>query len=379
MLVHVPCVVLPGAWPPFRAAVVAGAVLGLALASALAPGRVPSLSIWALTVVAAASSAYLYGVGVKLLTGGERTASFQVQTSVLTGTWAALSLARVSPWPYLDLLVLALCVNHGVGRLGCTLAGCCHGRPARHGLVYGDAHAARLPRHLVGVTLLPTQLVEGVVLMGLTLGLVALTRAAHQPGDVLAAFVCGYASVRLVIDGERGDGSGPYAFGLTQAQVATGATLLLVARLSTLGVLPARPVWQLAPWAWAALAVALWLARQRRPTLALLAPAHLAELRAALDALAADPHAGSVPRVLRTSRGVRLSGRLDDARNAGPAHVTFSRSTPSLQATEARALAEVTSQLLRWPVPALVAGPAGVFHMVFTPSLAVARVEETGA
>jgi hypothetical protein len=377
---RVPRVVLPGGWPPFRAAVVAGALLGLTLASALAPGRVPALADWALTIAAAACSAYAYGVAVKLLTGGERTASFQILTSVVTGTCIVLHLAGVAPLPYLDLLAIALCVSHGVGRIGCTLAGCCHGRPARRGLYYDEAHAAAgFPRHLVGVTLLPTQVTEALLLLGLTLLLVWATLAPHAPGDVFAAFVCGYAGVRLVIDGERGDSAQPYALGLTRAPLALGAGVLLVARLSAVGVLPQRALWQLAPWAWVGVAALLLLLRRWRPELALLAPTHLAELRAAFDLLAGDSTPGAVPRVVSTSRGLRLSGQLHAQRNARHAHVTFSKSPSGLRPTEARALAEVTSQLLRWPGQELVVGAAGIFHVVPRPQAATVVVQETSA
>lgn len=378
--VRVPCVVLPGGWPPFRAAAVLGVLLGLTLATALAPGRVPSPGAWALTVAAAAASAYAYGVGVKVLTGGEWTASFQVQASVMAGTWAALTLAGVPVLPCLDLLAVALCVSHGVGRVGCALAGCCHGRPARHGLVYGEEHVAGgFPRAFVGLALWPAQPVEAAALGALTLALVGLTLAPHLPGDVLAAFACGYAAVRLLIDGQRADSPRPYLLGLARAQVATGLFVLLVARLSVLGLLPPRPAWRLAPYAWVALAGGLLLLRRRRPAAALLSPAHLSEVRAALNELATGDGRDAAPRIVRTSAGLRLSASFGAGRNAGPAHVTFSQSGHVVRPAEARALAGVVGQCLGLPIEGLVAGAPGVFHMVFRPSVGTAGGEGTSA
>lgn len=363
----IPFVALPNGWPAFRAAVVAGAAVGFALSSAVALLRGPSFQGWLVTAAAAALAAYVYGVAVKLLTGGEWTASFQSMASVFTGAWAALRLTGLPPLPYLDLLALGLCANQAVGRLGCLLAGCCHGRPARRGVVYTDAHAAHgFAWHLVGIVLAPTQLLEAVALALLAAGLALLALGAHAAGDVLAVYFGGYALVRALLDPWRGDFV-PYAFGLGRAQLATLGFTLLVARLSALGVLPARRAYEVAPLALAALAAGLAAWRRLDPARRArwLAPAHVEELAAVVAALARVPASEPVPRVLRTSEGLRLSGST--ARNVAPAHVTVSRRAPPLAVAEARVLAALLGQLLRRPGPELIAGAPGIFHVVLPP------------
>ncbi|HEY6176598.1 MAG TPA: prolipoprotein diacylglyceryl transferase family protein, partial [Kofleriaceae bacterium] len=67
--------------------------------------------------------------------------------------------ARV--WRLLDVAVLGIGVFLVFGRLGCFHVACCHGRPARRGVVYGAAHVAvGFWPCWQGRPLFPVQLVE---------------------------------------------------------------------------------------------------------------------------------------------------------------------------------------------------------------------------
>jgi phosphatidylglycerol---prolipoprotein diacylglyceryl transferase len=97
-----------------------------------------------------------------------------------------------------DAGTVGLALGHAIGRVGCLLAGCCYGR----------ACAADFP---LGVTLHgalrhPVQLYESAGLVALA-GLLALVspRLRERPGLLSAAYLGGYALLRLSTESFRGD------------------------------------------------------------------------------------------------------------------------------------------------------------------------------
>lgn len=123
---------------------------------------------------------------------------------------------------------------HVFGRLGCLLAGCCHGRPADvpWAITFTDP-AAMVPRRWLGAPLHPTQLYEAAgeaVVAGLLLRL--LDRA--PAGTVTGAYFMMYGVLRFALEGFRGDVvAGPWsgrALGL--ALFGAGGMVLWWARCS---------------------------------------------------------------------------------------------------------------------------------------------------
>ncbi len=96
---------------------------------------------------------------------------------------------------------------HVPGRLGCFLAGCCHGRPTDvpWAVVFTDP-AAMVPRRLLGVPLHPTQLYEAAAEGLIALALYPLL--AKKPGTVTAAYFMAYGVLRFILEYYRGDGVG---------------------------------------------------------------------------------------------------------------------------------------------------------------------------
>ena len=91
-----------------------------------------------------------------------------------------------------------LALGHGVGRIGCLLAGCCYGRPV-------DA-SFPLAVNLAGTTRHPTQLYEAIGL-GVIAAATALlpARVTRRPGATFLVYLGGYALLRLVVEHWRGD------------------------------------------------------------------------------------------------------------------------------------------------------------------------------
>ena len=91
-------------------------------------------------------------------------------------------------WPMVPALVL----GHGIGRIGCFLAGCCFGEPTDWpwGIYLHDHY-----RH-------PTQIIEslGLLIMG-----GYFLKSKLSPKTLMVIYLVGYGMLRLVVESLRGD------------------------------------------------------------------------------------------------------------------------------------------------------------------------------
>lgn len=86
----------------------------------------------------------------------------------------------------------ALTIGHGLGRVGCFLAGCCFGKETD--LFWG--------MHLHGATRHPTQLFEALVLLGLGF---YLLRSRRKKMELVSTYLLVYGAFRFGIEYLRGD------------------------------------------------------------------------------------------------------------------------------------------------------------------------------
>lgn len=119
-----------------------------------------------------------------------------------------------------DFYIVALPLGHAIGRIGCFLAGCCHGRPTHMpwGVTFTDPHSLVATQYL-GIPLHPTQLYEVALNLILFFILQHLYKKQHRPGTVLAAYVIGYACLRFSIEFFRGDFRGGFFLGMSPSQL----------------------------------------------------------------------------------------------------------------------------------------------------------------
>lgn len=203
--------------PAFRTCGIAGFYLALLtlFAGGLLTGR--SLVILAAVALVSGLSFFAYTHLRKWITGREELVLLEHVWFAFACNALALHLLNQPLLPYLDLISVALCPFLAMGRVGCTLVGCCHGHPSSVGIAYPESCAADgFPPHLVGVRLFPAPALEGIglVLIGLA-GFVALPFAV--PGRVFAWFLLAYAIMRFGLEGIRGDPR-PHFLGLSQAR-----------------------------------------------------------------------------------------------------------------------------------------------------------------
>ena len=277
----------------FRALLGTGMILSVAASLILTAatglsGRV----VFGLIAVTALSS-YALGVTVKLITGDENHTYYHYQVTILTAAILFLTAVGRPVLPYLDLAFVSLTLTQAVGRLGCLMGGCCHGRPARWGVRYAPIYAARwgFPRYLVNVPLIPTQLIEsGWAFLTFAAG-AALLLTNATPGIALVLVLGTYAVQRFALEFLRGDPARPYpplfSGTLSEAQCTALVLVTLLALAALAGIVPLVG-------ANLALAAALWIAAARTMRHAshaqLIAPQHVREIARALDRCAAAPN-----------------------------------------------------------------------------------------
>ena len=322
----------------------AGSGIALALVSATG-GSVPcQLAIAAFAAASFLGLAHL----TRRLSGRERLVYFHHHVAVLTGAAAVAAAFGAPVAEHLDASAVGLALFLSAGRLGCLAVGCCHGRPSRRGVVYTRRHAlAGLPGYFAGCRLLPVQALESAGACALAAAGAGAVLAGAYPGSAFELYVVGYALLRIALEELRGDTERATLGPLSEAQWESLGTIVVVATLAVAGALP-HAVAVASAGALAAPEAAV--AASRRSLRSLLDPAHVVAVERLLNRRDGQ-------RPLPTPLGVKVShGRTDRV-----AHYSFSPAS----AREAEVLGELVLALRHPHLQGrLVAGPAGVFHLV---------------
>jgi phosphatidylglycerol---prolipoprotein diacylglyceryl transferase len=105
----------------------------------------------------------------------------------------------------LDVMAVTTCIVHMFGRIGCLLAGCCHGKATDFflAITYTDPLSHANPK---GVPLHATQLYEALLIGILGLFLSQLSTRRRYYGQLFVTYLAGYAVGRYVLEFLRGDG-----------------------------------------------------------------------------------------------------------------------------------------------------------------------------
>ncbi|MFW5760488.1 MAG: prolipoprotein diacylglyceryl transferase [Cyclobacteriaceae bacterium] len=104
----------------------------------------------------------------------------------------------------LDVMAGVALLVHMFGRMGCFLAGCCHGLPADHALAVTFTHPASKADPL-GVPLHPTQLYEVFMLLVIFAAISVIRKRKQFEGQLFLVYIILYAIGRSIIEIFRGD------------------------------------------------------------------------------------------------------------------------------------------------------------------------------
>ena len=132
-------------------------------------------------------------------------------------------LTRISAEKLLNMLLPAVLLIHGLGRVGCFCMGCCYGKPSeKWGVLFSRSEIAPSD-----VPLLPIQLYEaaGVLLL---FGVLAHMGAKKANGfRMLAVYLLAYSILRFCLEYLRGDAYRGFLLGLSVSQMLSVASVLL--------------------------------------------------------------------------------------------------------------------------------------------------------
>ncbi|MEM6641454.1 MAG: prolipoprotein diacylglyceryl transferase [Bacteroidota bacterium] len=132
-------------------------------------------------------------------------------------------------WPMLDRIAITACIIHGMGRLGCFFAGCCHGIPTDvpWAITFSDPVSQAEPLH---TPLHPTQLYSSFMVFTILLVLLMLKRHQRFDGQLFFSYIILYAVGRGIIEVYRGDEERGYIVdGILSHSQFISAIVILVA------------------------------------------------------------------------------------------------------------------------------------------------------
>ncbi|HCM76595.1 MAG TPA: prolipoprotein diacylglyceryl transferase [Cytophagales bacterium] len=111
---------------------------------------------------------------------------------------------RIPVLPMLDIMGIVTCIVHGLGRIGCFLSGCCHGKPTDSFLnvVFTNPVCQAEP---LNTPLHPTQLYEAGFLFSLMIFLLWLKANKKFDGQVFLTYLIVYSVGRSLLELLRGD------------------------------------------------------------------------------------------------------------------------------------------------------------------------------
>jgi prolipoprotein diacylglyceryltransferase len=352
-------------WYAFQVCGTIGVLLSLIIALWLAQATGLSLRVMVTLQAVAVLTFLSMAMAVKILTGKETLVYYQHQIAVLVTTSALVWILGQPVLPYLDLTILGVGIFLVCGRVGCFMAGCCHGRPSCCGVRYGGQHVeAGFTRYYAGVRLLPVQLIEALWVAAVVAIGCALVLRGAAAGSALGWYVMAYGAGRFCLEFLRGDPERPSKAGLSVPQWTSLVLAVLLIAAEWSGIMPFE--------AWHSVLAALMLSAavfvaflhrtgasaKRR----IAEPRHIREIAQAitLDATVSE----TIP-VRRTSQGLLISrGRL-----TAPAglveHYTISGAGNSMNEDLARAVCAIVTLLRRSPGEAqLKPGREGIYHIL---------------
>jgi len=153
-------------------------------------------------------------------------AGFVFYGGLLGGIVTAIIYCRYYKEPLVtmvDIAVPFLPLAHGIGRIGCFLAGCCYGIPSeRFGIAFTSSIGA--PN---GIPLFPVQLLEAGINFLLGIVLVLYSRKERKPFSVLGLYLTVYPIERFLLEFLRWDELRGIYFGLSTSQWLSLAILPL--------------------------------------------------------------------------------------------------------------------------------------------------------
>jgi len=151
----------------------------------------------------------------------------------LMTAWVYLRKHQLNFWKVGDVFMPGVALGHGLGRVGCFFAGCCHGRGcdphAWYALIFPGGVGSLAPE---GIPLYPTQLMEAGTEFLTFLFLAWRSQKKGFDGQILLLYLIIYSVFRIIIESFRGDVErGTFFSGALSTSQLIGVILIIFAVL----------------------------------------------------------------------------------------------------------------------------------------------------
>ena len=323
------------------------------------------LPLWVLLVLLISSVATFLALAMatKIIVGEEWLIYYHHEIAILLIAGGVLWLLGQPVLAFLEITLLGVGSFLLCGRIGCFLVGCCHGCPHSFGVRYRQEHADEgFPQTLVGVRLLPVQLVESAAVTFTVAGGLILVLWDAQPGEVLAWYSIVYGLVRFTLEFFRGDAARPYFGSFSEAQWTTLVLMGLTGLAELTGVLPLR-IWHVAVTAGLVIFMFLW-ATTDGLTRRIFRPKHVQQVAELLKAADSRSRASGELHIGQTDLGIHLSVSTVAGAATDSNIVAFSTPNRPLGSSTAKKFARLLSWL-KGSDAELIEGRSGVYYVVF--------------
>ncbi len=121
----------------------------------------------------------------------------------LLGAWIGTRIAKCRLEAAVGTAIIYIPLGHSIGRVGCLLAGCCHG------FAYDGLFAVYYPNSVAGLSpqqgYFPAQICEAVCNIGICMILRQMEKKGRRPYTILVTYLGSYACVRFAMEFLRGD------------------------------------------------------------------------------------------------------------------------------------------------------------------------------
>ena len=164
-----------------------------------------------------------YSQHVNEIVGGDGLTIYGAILGAALGIWIYSRISRFKFGLLADLITPGLIIAQMIGRVGCTINGCCYGNVCD--LPWSVVYTHPETFGPIGIPVHPTQVYEIIYLLAV-FGIILFLKDRIRPhGSLFAVYLSFYAVWRIGIDFIR-DGT-PFLFGLHEAQVIGIVTLII--------------------------------------------------------------------------------------------------------------------------------------------------------
>jgi phosphatidylglycerol:prolipoprotein diacylglycerol transferase len=136
--------------------------------------------------------------------------------------------SKIAIAPFFDVLAFGGPILHAIGRIGCFMAGCCHGSTCTNilGVTYTHPKSAAIP---LNIPLYPTQLFDVMLNVVIIIVLFWLIKRQKFHGQLFLAYIMMYAVGRSIVENFRGDEARGFIFNGWLSHSQAIALLLIIA------------------------------------------------------------------------------------------------------------------------------------------------------